>query len=300
VQNEFLTKLLMNARAYDLKSGGWTPLAHGAETRLLTVRKIARDAERRMYRIDVQLEQRGPLWVEFHDEVKGESAACVLPDDQEIRPRYSLEIDFDEPGGTITNFDVVLATDNPGLLGAAAMLWRKFRTVDIEKAVTRDEARVLEQALAEKVASPLAATVASLLLMRAWRYDLLHDWPTNLAKWFPDRPDGWVILVEQLLRTSHRESPEGVVPRLVELERRGLPHTAEGFAHAARQVGELLQFAFPPESKRTAEEQTRHAALKRLDVRLRHALRVFRPGGLCTTFMGRQGLVVPELIVRLS
>jgi hypothetical protein len=304
VRSETLTDLLWNARVYDLHARRWSELKADAEPPPLTIVQLTRSAERhRAYRIDVQLISHGAYWVELECGWIKQKVACVLPGDEAAPPRYTIEIDVDVEEGSIpeneiiTDFDVVLSPDNPELLGQAAALWSKFRAGDIDRAATPEEMQLLERALADKVRSPLAATVAALLLLRAWRHDLLRDWPRNLAEWFPDRPDGCVVCAEQLLRTTNRESPAAVVPWLLQLQERGLPHTAEGLTHAARQVPELLRFAFPDPSVRSAEQGKQYDRLTALGERLRQAMTAFRPGGLCTTFIGRKELVTPALLI---
>jgi hypothetical protein len=302
LRSETLTELLWNARVYDLHARRWSELKADAEPPPLTCVQLASSAGRhRAYRLDVQLISHGAYWVELEAEWVKQKVACVLPGDEAAPPRYTIEIDVDESPIRgeliITDFDVVLSPDNPERLGQAAALWSEFRAGDIDKAATPEEMQLLERALADKVRSPLAATVAALLLLRAWRHDLLHDWPRNLAEGFPDRPDGCVVWAEQLLRTTNRESPAAVVPWLLRLQERGLPHTAEGLTHAARQVPELLRFAFSDPSVLRAEQREQYDRLTALGKRLRQAMTAFRPGGLCTTFIGRKELVTPALLI---
>jgi hypothetical protein len=58
----------------------------------------------------------------------------------------------------------------------------------------------LEGALMEKTRSPIAAMVATTVLIRCGALDQLHDWPLNLANWFEWLPDGPVLWAETLLR----------------------------------------------------------------------------------------------------
>jgi hypothetical protein len=293
VRSEPLTDLLWNARVYDLQTGEQSELKAEDMTLPLTIVKLTHSTGgHHAYQVDVQVSGHSTYWVELESNSIKQKIACVLPGDKLELPRYTIEVDVDN--GSITNFDVVLSPTNTELLGQAAALWGKFRSVDIEEAATKKELALLEQAVENKMRSPLAATVAALLLLRAWRHDLLHDWGRNLAVYFPDRPDGCVVWAEQLLR-SESDSPKDVAPWLLRLNKTGLPHTAEGLGHAARQVPELLKFAFPDESRRNLKQQKQHALIK-LNERLTKALRVFRPGGLCTTFIGRKELITPDLL----
>ena len=248
-----------------------------------------RQGEASTYLIDVQTRQPSSQWLEMTDDWKKKRAACVLIGDLYQRPHYMLRIEVvDTNQGTlIAGLDVALAGSNEGILGSAAEVWRKYRGVNIEKEASSAEFRLLEDALREKEQSPLAATLAALLLLRG-RPALLHDWPRNLAAWFPERPDGCVIWVEQLLRREQDQGLRDAIKWFLELERRGLPQAAEALGHAARQVRELLEFASPepPERQR----------LMKLRERLERALTVFRPGGFCAAFIGPMDAVNPELI----
>lgn len=141
--------------------------------------------------------------------------------------------------------------------------------------------------------------MAALLLLRAWRPDLLHDWLKNLANWFPKRPDGWVIWVEQLLRTKQDQGLEEAITAFLNLEELSLPLTSEGLGHASRQVGELLQFAFPKPENQTQVQKSRYEALEKLQLRLNKAQAFLRPGGFSAVFIGPPEAVVPELILPL-
>lgn len=294
VRSETLTNLLWNTRIYDLQTGQESELKAGGK-QFLTIAKITRSTgSYRTYHVDVQLSGHSTYWVELDSDRLKQKIACVLPSDKEELPRYTIEIDVADD--MIANFDVVLSPTNTDLLGQAAALWSKFRSVDIEEAATNKEMVLLERAVKEKMRSPLAATVAALLLLRAWRHDLLHDWARNLAEYFPQRPDGCVVWAEQLLRTTESGSPNEVVPWLLRLNDTGIPHTAEGLAHAARQVPELIKFGFPSEQNRNEEQKLQHDGLTKLNSQLTKALRVFRPGGLCTTFIGRKELITPDLL----
>jgi hypothetical protein len=58
----------------------------------------------------------------------------------------------------------------------------------------------LEQMVRLKLESPLAATVASLILLRTNRLPLLYDWARHLANWFETRPDDAALWAEQVMR----------------------------------------------------------------------------------------------------
>lgn len=294
VRSETLTDLLWNAHVYDLHTGQETELkAEGKE--LLTIKKITRSSgNHRSYHIDFQVGGHSAYWLELESDQLKHKIACVLPNDTNTLPRYTIEITIEKD--SVTNFDVALSPTNADLLGEAAALWSKFRSVDIEESATKKELGLLEQALREKQRSPLAATVAALLLLRAWRHDLLHDWARNLAEYFPQRPDGCVVWAEQLLRTTENGVPDGVAHWLLRLNETGIPHTTEAFTLAIRQVSELIKHGVPSEQNHSKEQERQHDGLTKLNSQLTKALKVFRPGGLCTTFVGRKEFITPDLL----
>ena len=205
--------------------------------------------------------------------------------DQSWSPRYLLEFDvtFEEHSARrFRNVQASLALDNPDLLNSAAQLWQRYRTADVGEAVEAFEASVLEQMVQQKLDSPLAATVASLILLRANRLPLLHDWVRNLANWFESRPDGAALWAEQVMR----QQPRGVeaalteaATYLIQLLWRGLPHTSEGFAYAARLCDTLRRLGkHLPNDVLTRLEQ--------LGEHFQTALVSFSPGGLFTAYSG--------------
>jgi hypothetical protein len=300
----------------------------------LTIREVARTDDKRTYQIDVEMNRTSTQWLELTDNRKKKKAACVLIGDKHYHPRYTLRFDFlNTPGGAvISGLDASLAGSNWGMVGRAASVWSKYPGTNIDEAVPAEFA-LLSEALSEKEESPLAATVAALLLLRARRPALLHNWPRNLAKWFPDRPDGCVVWAEQLFQTEKDKKLSEAIIWLLELERRGLPHTAEALGLASRQVKDLIDFAFPaldvqqrfkrfseragraltalrPDEQQrsdsllerlgrlvTALRPDERKRLKRLRERLERALAVFRPGGFCAVFIGPMDKVTPDLIL---
>jgi hypothetical protein len=119
--------------------------------------------------------------------------------------------------------------------------------------------------------------VAGLILLRAGALERMHDWPRNLAKWFPDRPDGAVIWAEQLLRAQTPGTD--VVAEAARCARmaaeRGLPATSEAVGYLSTQLrGEGMEGE--------AEWLARRLAY-------------FQSGGLFTVLMGPPGEVTHEL-----
>jgi hypothetical protein len=209
----------------------------------------------------------------------------VLPADQGETPRYVLEFDIPYAASGprhLSRLDVYLSAASPGPLGEAADLWQRYRTADVGEAVSAFELSGLELMVREKLESPLAATVAALIILRANRLDLLHDWVRNLANWFAAQPDGAVLWAEQLMRQRPRGLASAIADAteyILQLLQRGLPHTSEGLAYAATLCTTLGRLgARVPADMR--------APLGQLDDRIQTALTYFRPGGLFTTYAG--------------
>jgi hypothetical protein len=205
----------------------------------------------------------------------------VLPGDQTTRPRYVLEFDlaFGDAGRPITRFEGSLSRGNPGLLGDAAQLWQRYRTADVGEAVTAYELSTLERAIRDKFESPLAATVASLVLLRANRLDLLHDWVRNLAHFFPEVPDGPALWAEQVLRQQAPGALASAAEFLGLMADRGLPHTGEALGYAAVLVDRLSRLG-------DRVPALTRARLQRLAHRFDEALTWFRPAGLFASYVG--------------
>ena len=145
----------------------------------------------------------------------------------------------------------------------------------------------LEDALREKRLSPLAAALASTVLLRGNALDHLHDWPRNLANWFKWLPDGPILWAETLLRRHERDqarqpaarppgeraakrstAPDDAMQRLAKepayreartffakLADRGPPLLAASLAMAARQLPlwrSMLEAKIVPASDRPA------------------------------------------------
>jgi hypothetical protein len=219
-------------------------------------------------------------WLQLADG-RDNSYGVVLPSMGHDTSGFILHVDL---GNTrerrIHRLEAVLADDDDDpRLAAAARLWALYRTADVGRAVSDFEFSELEQLLRQKVDSPLAATVAGLVLLRADRRDLLHDWLRNLANWFEQLPDGPVLWAEQVLRDSGG-SAQGVKEAgeyLGMLDDRGLPLTAETFGYA-------LSLASRLESERDGWSAKANSRFERVHQRLTSALRFYRPGGLFTSY----------------
>ena len=85
-----------------------------------------------------------------------------------------------------------------------------------------------ERALYEKMQDPARAALGGYYLLRFGMLDHLHDWPENLANWFPMLADGPVIRAWQHLRDEHHHDVDKATSRLIEAAERGIPVFAEG------------------------------------------------------------------------
>lgn len=280
--SEQVTDIWQSVRVYSFKRRSWLPSGED-----YAVRQIRR-ADTKAYQVEfVLLHNEGSHWLELSD---GEMTfACLLPGDTpHSAPLYSLEIELS--GDRIIRLSANLSPDNEAFLGEMARLWEKYRDISVVEAVENMDMGRAKEALFGKHQSPLAATVAGIILLRAHRLDLLRDWLRNLTNFFPDRPDAPVLWVEQLLQQpSNQNSSADVVSYLLKLSDRGLPQTAEAFGYAVRQVEAVLQ------SEGLDISQTRE--LESLQQKLRQALPFFRTGGLFSTFVGARGKISPSLVM---
>lgn len=84
-----------------------------------------------------------------------------------------------------------------------------------------------ERLLLQKMQDPYAAAVGAYLLLRLENFDLMHDWPRNLADWFDFLPDGCVIRAWQLMATDSSREAE-IRDYLLAAATRGIPVFTEG------------------------------------------------------------------------
>jgi hypothetical protein len=101
-----------------------------------------------------------------------------------------------------------------------------------------DKARDL---VAGKRKDPYGAAVGAYLLLRLKRFDQLHDWPRNLANWFPYLADGCVIWAWQSLWASNGETSREFETYIRRALDRGVPVFTEGLRlllDALRLMGE--------------------------------------------------------------
>jgi hypothetical protein len=220
---------------------------------------------------------------------RGRRFCCVLPSDID-RPIFHLEIDVE--GGDYINFATYLSPQNDGPTGRIAAAWEQLRARDplaaaqqLEVSGTEEELtqvfRAGEEALRYKVRAPLAAAVATVLLLKGNQFDRMHDWARNLANWFPTIPDGVVLWTEQCRRMA---AGTPLDPKLIpwfvrELSQRSLPFTADGFGMASDLVSDIVR------GRLKTDDATRTAA-RALANRLDAVAPYFRDTGLFCTFVG--------------
>lgn len=212
----------------------------------------------------------------------------VLPNDLEKRT-FQLEIDVEDRD--YVNFSTYLSAQTDDPAGRIAAAWEQVRARDVVAAVDRLRSDVEsklteafengEEILRDKLRSPLAATVAMVLLLKGNQLGRMHDWARNLANWFPAMPDGVVLWTEQSRRLAVGGAldPE-LIPWFVrELSRRSLPFTADGFGLAIDLVSDVVR------GRLATDDATRSAARVLAD-RLEASARYFRDTGLFCTFAG--------------
>jgi hypothetical protein len=271
-------------------------------------------------------------------DVRGQRFGCILPSDTSLGPPqdrrdpiYQLEIDVGETDAGIDSFirfAASLSPQNREPLGTAARIWERLRALDpaaatdlitqtvataeIESAsiniadmharyTDQPEAffRESERALAGKVESPLGAAVAGLVLLKANRFDLMHDWARNVGNWFPWLPDGVVLWTEQRRRMA-RDKP--LDPALLSwfvtnLSSRSLPFTSDCFGLAADILRDILR------GRIKADEATLHGA-RLLNTRFDSVMDSFRDDALFCTYAGWENasllrtLVAPPSVQR--
>jgi Caspase domain len=169
--------------------------------------------------VDVRVnpENSGAVWVQAGGDPSSTrdetSYAVVLPRDagHPIVVRLDVSFDLSSPhGGRIIGMSARLG--DPGLStaylpSAWRELWRAQRIetfFDLGRASrVAGELVQTERALERKLESPIAATIATTVLLRGGALEQVHDLPRNLAEWFKS-PDGAVLWAETLIRRDAR------------------------------------------------------------------------------------------------
>ncbi len=284
--HESVTALFSGSlRVAALEGGTWVDPARIRVLRVDRSETFAPDSQSHAtYRIRLIIDEydlRGH-WLQLSDFGRG-GVGVVLPRDGSGKTGFDLDVTMSlgsEP--RILSLDAVpWDGDRMSPLARAAGIWRKYQTADWRGALDRlEDAAELRDLVAGKRASPLAATIAATVLLRANRLDLIGEWLHNLADWFPHLPDGPVLWAEQLWRQGSGDDGTvvAVAEYLVEAAARGVPMTSDAMSYADALLGRLAQETDSlPDGLR--------ARLDRESGALRRALRVFRPGGLfCSYF----------------
>jgi len=262
------------ARVFSYAQNDWVGPANAFE-----VHYVEHSTDASMQNVVLSVPTAGACWLELSDNT-GMRFGSVLPGDITGSPLYLVKLNLNPvatSGRPLSSVEVSLARDNIGLLARAYELWEKYRSATALEAADSIDMVVLEQVLKAKIESPLAATIAGIILLRAGRYDLLHDWLENLANWFPD-PDGPVLRAEQLLQQRTGASPLRAAYWLSQLLSRRLPQTAETMSLLTVQLEILLRRSDLGDIKQPLE-QVRAA--------MTEALRYLRSGGLFVTYAGK-------------
>ena len=128
----------------------------------------------------------------------------------------------------------------------------------------RSYARVMEEALQQKMNDPLAAAAAAYTLLMLGDLDRLHDWTANLFEQFEWLPDGAAIWAEHAARLGRHE--EALVA-LQALFGRGLPVFSEGLVFAVERLRLYTRTTARPDGSTSWAAQ----ALARVDPFVQHA-----------------------------
>jgi hypothetical protein len=284
--SEQISDLWMNkARVFDYGSMQW--LEKGAD---IQVTRLSRSDDNSVLKFNLTVpgaQEGSAYWLQIEDSAQAQ--AFVLPMDRSALPVFRVEMDFQFSPAVIKRFDVSLSADNQGdifhhtFLGMTAKLWdiyneesaqEALRMVDRIFSVRADD---LEEVLLHKVQSPLAATIAGMILLRGRRWDKLHNWLRNLANLAPEIPDGAVLWVEQCLRQPDSNNRNEAIDYFLKLGLSSLPFFAEPTGYALRQAEDFLK---NPEYERFRDK------IEAIHKRLTKAVSMFRPGGLLATFSG--------------
>ncbi len=174
-----------------------------------------------------------------------------------------------------------------------AEAWRTYEVHNLARAVDDIDLGLMTDVLEGKMSSPLAATVAAHLLLKARRPDLFPEaWLRNLSDWFPLQPDGPVLWAEALNRSARGadEAAASVerIENLGRLAQRGLPHLSEVLSLAVGQLDDLAATGPLP------------GVLPQVAERIAQAMRYFRPGGLFAVFAGPPDAIGPHLVAPIK
>jgi hypothetical protein len=162
------------------------------------------------------------VWIGAGGRNDSPSFAVAVPRDVDVATPVRLDVGFENTAGPWVMTAMSARLQDPtGLPYDVNEVWAALWDVqrienlsDLSHAGLRARDRqLLEKALAAKLQSPVAAAVAATVLIRSGALQQLHDWPRNLANWFPSLPDGAVLWAETLLRRNDRPDRANLAAR---------------------------------------------------------------------------------------
>ncbi|HZE71029.1 MAG TPA: caspase family protein [Pyrinomonadaceae bacterium] len=288
--SEQITDLWMNkAKVFDYANMKW--LDKGDDIQVAEAKR-SNDNTASQFNLLVPTAQSGRIyWLQIEDSVQAQ--AFVLPMDRSATSVFRVEMDFQFSPAVIKRFDVSLSPDNESFLGMTARLWNIYNEVSAHEALRSIEdifpvhADELEDVLLNKVQSPLGAAIAGTILVRARRWDKLHNWLRNLANLAREIPDGAVLWTEQCLRQPDSKTRNEALEYFLRLSTSSLPFLAESTGYALRQAEDFLK---------NPDYNKLHDQIEAIHSRLLRAVGMFRPGGLFATFAGPANELSPFIL----
>jgi hypothetical protein len=238
-----------------------------------------RESQPRAVRVDVAVDPAAAPGVAVEiAPPRGTAFAAFLPVDHHAPLPVRLNLRFDDQG-LLEAASLRFAPSDDQAFDDVFQLQGDLETVSAGQAALNVwKKRSLEGLMYNKVESPVAATIAGLILARGGEMEGLFDWPRNLMEWNPALPDAawlWAESLRQSVKTgreSHAQVRGEFMSALDEAIGRGAPY----FALAADMALGLVRFA---------------RAELRADVRLQAAriekmLALARPGGVFLSYSG--------------
>jgi hypothetical protein len=205
------------------------------------------------------------VWIGAAGDNECPSFAVVIPRDVMVATPVRLDIAFEEEPTGLWAMTAMSARlhDQTGAPSDVRQVWAALWEVQKSEALSdlgyagelTRERQLLENALSDKLQSPLAAAIAATVLIRCGALEQLHDWPRNLADWFPTMPDGAVLWAETLLRRGDvansmnprsRAAVSGETPLLREDATETRRLISEPVSDKARQYFSMLADRGPP------------------------------------------------------
>ena len=245
---------------------------------------------RMRYRMLVSIDDQDKIghWLQFADQTDAASGVMLAQDHSmhyDGSPEYLLHVELvDRVGPKKFGLEIVALEGAPHAVGSgpvarATAIWRRYRANDAQQAVREYEGSELEMLVRGKLESPLAATIAALVLLRANRLDLLHNWMRNTANQFPQFSDGAVLWAEQVWRQSddRAEAVSTAIEYLSRIPKQGLPVTEEALSYASSLLYRLKPDLDEMSTDARATVDSAHELVEQ-------ALPFVRGGGLFTSF----------------